>query len=103
MNLHRRHLKEGQRHMIGARWADAKIGRFEIAAHAQQTVRTAVTVASEMLKIGERGIYHTKVVISQETPEEIAAPQSEPRKPLGGTRKPRRGGEDSSGARVWRV
>ena len=61
--------------MIGARWANS-------AAHAQQSVRTAVTATSKVLKVGERGIYHAKVVLSEGTPEEIAAPQWEPRKPF---------------------
>ncbi len=76
--------------MIGARWANS-------AAHAQQSVRTAVTATSKVLKVGERGIYHAKVVLSEGTPEEIATPQWEPRKPLGGTRKPRRDREPPAG------
>ncbi len=60
-------------------------------AHAQYNEETTVTVASKALNVGERGIYHAKVVLFEGTPEEIAAPQWEPRKPLGGTRKPRRG------------
>ena len=39
--------------MIGARWADANVGRPVNAAHAQQNARTAVTVASKALEVGE--------------------------------------------------
>jgi hypothetical protein len=100
MNLHRRHLKEGQRHMIGARWANAEGGGDRMSyhpAHAQGGEEMTVTKASKALKVGERGIFHAKHVIAEGTEEEIAAPQWEPRKPLVGTRKPRRGG-NSSGA-----
>ncbi len=72
MNLHRRHLKEGQRHMIGARWADAEVGRPINTAHTQDNEKTTVTAASKALKVGERGIYEAKIVLSQGTSEEIA-------------------------------
>ena len=76
MNLHRRHLKEGQRQMIAARWADAEVGRPVNTAHTQDYEETTVTEASKALKVGERGIYHAKVVLSKGTPEEIAIPKA---------------------------
>ena len=66
-------------------------------ANLQSGGEATVNKASKALKVGERGIYHAKVVILQGTPEAIAAPQWEPRKPLGGTRKPRRGAETPAG------
>ncbi len=84
--------------MIGARWANAEGGRPLNPAHAQGYEETTVTAASKALKVGERGIYHAKDVLAGGAPEEIAAPPQEPRKPLVGTRKPRRSGA-SSGAR----
>ncbi len=57
-------------------------------AELQNGEEVTVSMASKALKVGERGIYHAKVVLLQGTPEAIAAPQWEPRKPLAGTRAP---------------
>ncbi len=88
--------------MIAARWADAEVGRPVNTAHAQDNEEMTVTAASKALKVGERGIYHANVVIKEGTDEEIAAPQWEPRKPLGGTRKPRREWQAPAGLK-WAV
>jgi hypothetical protein len=50
--------------MLGARWANAEVGRPVNTAHAQYNEETTVTVASKALKVGERGIYHAKIVLS---------------------------------------
>ncbi len=73
--------------MIGARGADAEVGRPVNTAHAQGYEETTVTVASTALNVGERGIRYANVVIDEGTEEEITAPQWEPRKLLGGQKK----------------
>ena len=59
--------------MIGARWANAEVGRPVNTARAQDYEETTVTVASKALKVGERGIRYANVVINEGTEEEIAA------------------------------
>ncbi len=80
--------------------------RSSHSANMQDNEEVTVTVASKALKVGERGIYHAKDVLAGGTPEEIAAPQWEPRKPLGGTRKPRCEAQTPAGPKLrskWRV
>ncbi len=97
--------------MIGARWANAKGGgdRMDHPAHMQDGEEVTVPMASKALNVGERGVRYANVVIDEGTDEEIAAPQREPRKPLGGTRKPRRewqapaGPEVSTGYGDWPI
>ncbi len=53
--------------MIGARWANAKGGGFRWNSHpayAQSENETTVPVVSKALKVGQRGIYHAKTVLS---------------------------------------
>ncbi len=66
--------------MIGARWANAPVGgnRLDHPANLQNGDEVTVNMASKALKVSERGIQYGKVVLSQGTPEEIAAPQWEP-------------------------
>ena len=69
----------GQRHMIAARWADAEGGGFRWDSHSANTQgesETTVTAASKALNVGERGVFHTKNVLENGTPEEIAAANS---------------------------
>ena len=74
--------------MIGARWANAEGGRPINPAHAQGNEKMTVPLASKALKVGQRGIFHAKVVLSEGTSEEIAAPHREPRKPSIGLAPP---------------
>ena len=67
--------------MIGARWANATGGgnRMDHPAHMQGGEEVTVTKASRALKVGERGIYHAKVVLSDGTPEILIAAPPPPR------------------------
>ena len=56
--------------MIGARWANAKVGN---PAFAQDREEVTVTKASKILNVGERGIRHGKNILENGTPEEIDA------------------------------
>lgn len=58
--------------MIGARWADAEVGRPTNTANMQDNEKMAVSKASEVLKVSARGIQYGKVVLSEGTPGEIA-------------------------------
>ncbi len=60
--------------MIGARWANAEVGgnRMDHTAYTQDGEEMTVPLASRALKVGVRGIYHGRIVLSEGTPEEIA-------------------------------
>ena len=55
-------------HMIAARWADAEGGGDRMTdhpAHTQSGQEVTVTMASETLNVGERGIYHAKTILEK--------------------------------------
>ncbi len=59
--------------MIGARWANAEVGgnRMNHTAYTQDGEGMTVPLASKALNVGERGIYHARIVLEKGTPEEI--------------------------------
>jgi N6-adenosine-specific RNA methylase IME4 len=73
-NLHRRHLNESQRAMVGARIADMKRGR--------QALNTSIDVfvsqpkAAEMMNVGVATVQRARQVIDHGTPEIIAKVES---------------------------
>ena len=69
-NLHRRHLGEGQRAMIGAKVANIEHGKNQ---HTIEGVQICISSAARLLNVGERSIYSAKAVLRDGTPEEIAA------------------------------
>ena len=60
--------------MIGARWASAEVGgyRRDDPAYTQDNEEMTVPLASKALNVGERGIYHARIVLEKGSPEEIA-------------------------------
>jgi hypothetical protein len=78
MNLHRRHLNEGQRAMIAARIATNKPGdntRKQDAEIKADLLRSPPTQpeAAALLKVGRTSIIQAKKVLAEGTPEQIAA------------------------------
>ena len=68
--------------MIGARWANAEVGRpAQVAlcdlahpltvntAQTQDNEEMTVPLASKALNVGERGIYHARIVLEKGSPE----------------------------------
>lgn len=75
MNLHRRHLNEGQRAMIAARLASAKSGeRTDLRQIGSRSL--TVSEAADLLNVGQRTVGAARTVLNEGTPEEIAAADS---------------------------
>jgi hypothetical protein len=73
MNLHRRHLSESQRAMIGNRLARLVKGQHRHQEDSDRQICLSQKQAAELLNVSERTIRDARVVQAGGTPEEIAA------------------------------
>jgi len=69
LNLHRRHLDESQRAMVGARIAGLAHGGDRRSVQAANLPLETTARAAEMLNVGERSIRNARTVIEQGSPE----------------------------------
>lgn len=72
-NLHRRHLNESQRAMVGARLANMRVGNPDFANSENLPNNISQMEAAEMLNTSDRSIRDAKQVIQHGTPELVKA------------------------------
>ena len=76
LNLHRWHLSEGQRAMVGARIANIRHGGDRRSDQAAHLPLVSQAEAAAAVGVGERSVRHAKKVLDHGTPELVAAVDS---------------------------
>lgn len=76
LNLHRRHLDEGQRALVAGRIANMRQGQRTDLELSANLPKVSLSDAAELLNVGERSVRHARQVLDEGTPELVAAVES---------------------------
>jgi len=80
LNLHRRHLDDSQRQLVGAKIANLKHGQRADYTDAQTCASVTQSDAAEMMNVSRRGVQMARTVLDSGAPEVVRIGQL-----LGGT------------------
>jgi N6-adenosine-specific RNA methylase IME4 len=76
LNLHRRHLDEGQRSVVARRIANMRQGERTDIEHSANLQKVSVAQAAELLNVSERSVHSAGKVLDHGTPELVKAVES---------------------------
>jgi len=76
LNLHRRHLDEGQRGMVAAKIATLERGANQFTREDAQTCAPSQSEAADLLNVSRRTVQTATRVLDDGTPELVAAVES---------------------------